>query len=247
MNSKDRVRIQKFLADAGYCSRRAAETLVSEGVVSINGSSAQIGAKVTPATDKVLVYGKPIHPVSQPKVTLAIHKPKGLVCTNKDEHNPRTIFDLLPKDLGKLRFFCAGRLDKDSEGLVILTTDGDLANRLMHPSNLIVKQYRVWLKTPFPKSKLATLTKGINYEGERLKVEKTRLIGPRNTTESRTVDLQMHHGKKREIRRLFFALGFDVLRLKRYQIGKFSLRGFPLRAVKILHKTEIEQLLKTNM
>jgi 23S rRNA pseudouridine2605 synthase len=241
------VRIHKFLADAGYCSRRAAEALVSEGAVSINGDTAQIGAKVTPGNERVLVYGKPIHPTPQPKVTLAVHKPKGLVCTNKDEHNPRTIFDLLPADLGKLRFFCAGRLDKDSEGLVILTTDGDLANQLMHPSSLIVKQYKVWLKTPFPKGKLATLKKGINYEGERLKVEKASLIGPRNATESRTVDLEMHHGKKREIRRLFFALGFDVARLKRYQIGKFSLRGFPLRAVKILHKTEIEQLLKSNL
>ncbi|MBL4575529.1 MAG: rRNA pseudouridine synthase, partial [Opitutaceae bacterium] len=95
--------------------------------------------------------------------------------------------------------------------------------------------------------KLAILTKGLTYEGDRLKVEKARLMGQRNISESQIIDVQMHHGKKREIRRLFSAIGFDVVRLKRYQIGKFSLRGFPLRAVKILHKTEIEQLLKTNL
>ncbi|MBL4575722.1 MAG: rRNA pseudouridine synthase, partial [Opitutaceae bacterium] len=195
MKTIDAVRIHKFLADAGYCSRRAAEVLVTEGAVTINGNPAQIGVKVVPGTDKIRVHGSLVHSTEQPKVTLAIHKPKGLVCTNRDQHNPHTIFDLLTKDLNKLRFFCAGRLDKGSEGLVILTTDGSLANRLMHPSSLIVKQYRVWLKTPLPKSKLAILTKGLTYEGDRLKVEKARLMGQRNISESQIIDVQMHHGK----------------------------------------------------
>lgn len=243
MPAQEPVRVQKFLADAGVCSRRAAEVLITQGEVWINGKLATLGQKIVPGEDRVTVDGRSIRSVAQPRLTVAVHKPRGLVCSNDDPHNSATVFDLLPPDFSKLRFFCAGRLDKDSEGLVILTTDGDLANRLMHPSNLVVKRYHVRLAEPFPHTRLPRLKRGVTIEGERLQVERAALVNPSHNA-SPDLDVWMHHGKKREIRQLFMALGFEVKRLKRYQIGSFPLRGIPIRAVKQLSPKEISALFK---
>lgn len=245
MTDDEPIRLQKYLADAGVCSRRAAETLIREGEVWVNAQRATLGQKIVPGVDKVTVSGKSVRPVAQPKITLAMHKPRGLVCSNEDPHHEQTIFTVLPTDFARFRFFCAGRLDKESEGLVILTTDGDLANRLMHPRNVVVKRYHVSLKQPFPADKKRLLVRGITLEGERLKVERATLIGANRENSSTEIDVQMHHGKKREIRQLFTVLGYDVRRLKRYQIGAFALRGIPLRAVKQLSTKEIQLLFKT--
>lgn len=236
------LRLQKYLADAGVCSRRAAEALIREGEVYVNGVRAATGGKVDPATDKITVRGKPIRPVAQPKVTLAMHKPRGLVCTNRDPHADATIFDLLPREWARLRLFCAGRLDKDSEGLVILTTDGDLAHRLMHPSTAVVKRYFVTLEEPFSATHLRRLIKGVRLEGEHLKVERAALVNPGPAKTSCLLDVHLHHGKKREIRQLFLVLGHPVKRLRRYQIGAFPLRGIPARGVKQLSAREISLL-----
>jgi 23S rRNA pseudouridine2605 synthase len=236
------VRLQKFLADAGVCSRRAAEQLIAQGEVWVNGKHATIGQKVDPETDKITVEGTQIRAVTQPKITLAVHKPRGLVCSNDDPHNPDTVFSLLPRELSKYRFFCAGRLDKDSEGLVILTTDGELAQRLTHPRNLVTKRYLVVLETGFPRTRIPRLLSGVTIEGERLKVEYANLINPNAGGLATSLDVHMHHGKKREIRQLFLALGHPVKRLRRYQIGAFSLKGIPLRAGKQLNPSSIESL-----
>jgi 23S rRNA pseudouridine2605 synthase len=236
------IRIQKYIADAGVCSRRAAETLIREGEVWVNGDCATIGRRITPGVDKVTVSGKPLRAAAPQRITLAMHKPRGLICSNFDPHDPDTIFTVLPREFAKHRFFCAGRLDKDSEGLVILTTDGDLAHRLMHPGNIVVKHYLVSLRQPFPAAKKNLLVKGIVYEGERLKVEHARLLAPNAAGDSAQLDVRMHHGKKREIRLLFSTLGFDVKRLKRYQIGAFSLKGIPVRAVRPLTPREVAKL-----
>ena len=126
------VRLQKFLADAGVCSRRAAEVQIAEKNVWVNGLLAVLGQKIDPAFDKVTFNGKTVRSIAQPKITFALNKPRGLICSNDDPFNPETIFTLLPRELAKYRFFTAGRLDKDSEGLVIITTDGDLAQRKRH-------------------------------------------------------------------------------------------------------------------
>ncbi len=236
------VRLQKFLADAGICSRRAAEQLIAQREVWVNGRVATLGQKIEPETDKVTVEGQQVRPVAQPKLTLAVHKPRGLVCSNDDPHNPETIFTLLPRELAKYRFFCAGRLDKDSEGLVILTTDGDLAQRLTHPSNLVTKRYLVILETGFARTRIPRLLSGITIEGERLKVEYANLINPNPAGLATSLDVHMHHGKKREIRQLFLALGHPVKRLRRYQIGAFPLKGIPLRGGKQLSPAQIEAL-----
>jgi len=241
------VRIQKHLADIGLCSRRAAEELIRQGEIWVNAERATLGQKILPATDKLTVRGKAIRPSTapQPRLTLAVHKPRGLVCSNDDPHNPATIFDLLPRELAQHRFFCAGRLDKDSEGLVILTTDGALANRLMHPSNTVVKRYHVTLKQPYPADRLGQLLRGVTLEGEKLKVEYASLIAPGAANASPQLDVHLNHGKKREIRQLFLALRYDVKRLRRYQIGALPLKGIPLRAGKILSHKEIALLFET--
>lgn len=245
MTESEPIRLQKYLAETGICSRRDAEVLIREGEVWVNAKQAVPGQKVTPGVDKVTVSGKPIrHTAPQPKITLAMNKPRGLICSNDDPHNPETVFDKLPRELSKYRFFCAGRLDKDSEGLLILTTDGDLAHRLMHPSNVVIKRYYVSLKKPFPRSRIPLLVKGITVEGERLKIEHAALVNPGKNDDSTDLDVHMHHGKKREIRQLFGVLGYDVKRLRRYQIGAFPLKGIPLRAMKQLSTKEISLLFK---
>ncbi len=236
------VRIQKYIAEAGVCSRRAAEALIAAGEVYVNGQPATIGQKVVPGTDKVSVRGKAVRAQAQPKLALVMHKPRGVVCSNSDPHADHTIFDMLPREWARLRLFCAGRLDKDSEGLVILTSDGDLAHKLMHPSNLVVKRYYVSLEEPFPSARLRQLMRGVVIEGEQLKVERANLVNPKSDGSSTQLDVHMHHGKKREIRQLFTALGFEVRRLRRYQIGAFRLKGIPLRGVKQLSSKEIQSL-----
>lgn len=236
------VRIQKYLADLGICSRRTAEAMIAAGEVLVNGEKPEPGRKVDPAQDRVTVRGRSVGGAPQQRVTLAVHKPRGYVCSNSDPAHSRTVFDLVPRPLAKLRFFCAGRLDLDSEGLVILTTDGDLANRLMHPSNVVVKRYHVALKQPIAREQLPKLIRGVTIEGERLKVERAYLLNANREGRSTGVEVHMHHGKKREIRQLFTAIGHDVERLRRFQIGRLPLRGIPLRGAKVLGSREIDSL-----
>src|SRR5688572_19229066 len=242
MASAEPIRLQKFIAEAGVCSRRAAEALIVQGEVWVNGAAATLGQKITPGVDKVTVSGKSVRTTAQPRITVAVHKPLGLVCSNDDPHHAATVFDLLPREFSKFRFFCAGRLDLDSEGLVILTTDGDLANRLMHPSRVVTKRYHVVLKQPFPSTRLPQLVRGVTIEGERLKVERAALINANASQSSTDLDVHMHHGRKREIRQLFTTLGYDVKRLRRYQIGALQLKGIPLRAGKVLSTKEVDSL-----
>lgn len=244
MGADAAIRLQKYIAEAGVCSRRAAEALIAQGEVWVNGKVASLGQHITPGVDRVTVSGKPVRASAQPLVTVAVHKPRGLVCSNDDPHHAATVFDLLPREFARLRFFCAGRLDLDSEGLVILTTDGDLAHRLMHPSNVVVKRYHVILEGRFPAARLGQLVRGVMIEGERLKVERAALINAGADQSSSHLDVHMHHGKKREIRQLFTALGHDVKRLRRYQIGALQLKGIPLRAGRILSTTQIASLFR---
>jgi 23S rRNA pseudouridine2605 synthase len=193
----------------------------------------------------VTVDGRAVEDAPQAAVTLAVHKPRGLVCSNEDPHNPETVFSLVPPEYGRLRFFCAGRLDKDSEGLVLLTTEGDLAHRLMHPSHEVVKRYHATLTRPFPPSGLPRLVEGARWEGELFKVEHAALRRPDPDGSSRDLDVHLHHGKKREIRMLFRALGFEVLRLHRYQIGALGLEGIPLGGARRLTPADIERLFRS--
>jgi len=236
------IRLQKVVAERGICSRRQADAWIEEGLIKVNGTVARPGAKVDPSRDRIVVKGKGLDPkISTEELTLILNKPKGLICSHRDPHHTDTIFDLLPRRLQKKRLICAGRLDKSSEGMVILTTDGELSNRIMHPSNGVLKRYRVTLSRPFDETLIPKLLKGRQVEGEWLKAEKVIPLKQGKDASSR-LEVHLVHGKKREIRRLFEAFGHYVKKLQRFQIGKLVLRRLPPGAYRPLTHSEINLL-----
>ncbi len=244
MPSDHNIRLQKLIADAGICSRRAAEELIRNGEVTVNGEIAEIGRKADPRKDRILVSGKPLRPPAVKRLTLAMNKPRGYLCSNRDPHHSKTVFDLLPPELAGIRLFCAGRLDKESEGLLILTTDGDLAHRLLHPSKRVTKRYRVLLQTPFPRRDLRLLSEGVRHEGDLLQADKAFLLGrEKNPESSDHLEVHLHQGRKREIRRLFEGLGFRVKRLRRFRIGAYAMKNLPPGKARVLGDAEIRALL----
>lgn len=240
-SSQEPIRLQKFLADRGYCSRREAEDWIQEGVVLVNGQPAQLGMKVTPGKDRVMARGKLVTAFRPPDVTLAMHKPRGLLCSNEDPHHERTVFDLLPENWRGQRFFCAGRLDKESEGLLILTTDGDLAQNLTHPSRRVVKRYSVLLTRPFDPRHLPLLLRGVEDEGEWIKAEKA-IPAKKGEDRERRLEIHLNHGRKREIRRLLEIFGYRVERLVRTQIGGLTLRGIAPGRCRLLNEKDLRAL-----
>lgn len=214
--------------------------MIEEGRVTVNGRLAELGSKVVPGVDRISLDEHPVQANETPSLVIAIHKPRGYLCSNADPHHERTIFNLLPSHLDGERLFCAGRLDKESEGLLILTNDGSITQRLTHPSHRVIKRYAVTLDQPFQEKHTKNLLSGITWEGERLKVEK--VVPKKRGGEIRHLEVHMQHGKKREIRRLFHALGYEVKRLQRFQIGNLHLRGLGLGKCKRLGAHEIEQL-----
>lgn len=241
-SSPIQIRLQKVLAERGLCSRREADSWIEDGLVKVNGKVAVPGTKVNPDTDQIVVKGKGLQKgVQTEAIHLVMNKPKGLICSHRDPHHQNTIFDLLPKSLQNKRLLCAGRLDKNSEGLLILTSDGDLANRIMHPSNGVVKRYKVTLTRPLPEAMIPKLLRGKHLDGELLKAEKVILLG-KDKQLSDQLEVHLVHGKKREIRRLFESFGYFVKRLHRFQMGKFMLRRLPPGGYRPLSQAEIRSL-----
>jgi 23S rRNA pseudouridine2605 synthase len=241
MSEKEAERLQKIIANAGLCSRREAERLIEDGAVRHNGKIAQLGDKGLP-TDAIFVNKKPLPTEAARPVTLILNKPKGFLCTNTDPHGGQTVFELLPADLQRQRMFCAGRLDKDSEGLLVITNDGDLAHRLTHPSNQIVKRYRVVLHRDFNKADIPKLLNGVEDDGDFLKAEKVIPAPDMGEGHARRLEVHLHHGKKREVRRLFEANRYFVKKLVRVQIGQMVLKGIAKGGIKILGKKDIQRL-----
>jgi 23S rRNA pseudouridine2605 synthase len=240
--NKELVRIHKFIADMGVCSRRAAEQMIKDGLVTVDGIPATIGQKIDPKTDRVTVEGRTLRPSLMPEsMTLLMNKPRGVVCTNDDPFHCRTVFDLLPPVYAEQRLFCAGRLDKESEGMLILTSDGSLAQRLMHPSQNVIKRYRVLLSKPFDPEHIKVLLNGVEVEGERLSAGKL-IILKRTQNPGRDLEVHLIHGRKREIRRMMEHLGYFVDRLLRFQIGSLRLHGVGPGHVRQLSKADIDLL-----
>lgn len=241
MTDTEPQRLQKLIANAGLCSRREAERLIEDGRVRVNGKTMSLGDKALPSDD-IFVNNKPLRKDVERSVTLVMNKPKGYTCTNADPHAEHTVFELLPPDLQRQRMFCAGRLDKDSEGLLVITNDGDLANRITHPSSQVVKRYRVVLHKDFNKADIPKLLNGVDYEGDFLKAEKVIPAPAVGEGHERRLEVHLHHGKKREIRRLFEANRYYVKKLVRVQIGGIVLKNIPKGGIKILGKKDIERL-----
>jgi len=239
------VRLQKFLAEAGVASRRASEKIILDGRVAVNGRIVtELGGRVDPLHDSVEVDGQEIR--SKRKLHIALHKPKGYITTrNREEGEPeetvhrKIIGDLLPKEWAHL--FPVGRLDKDSEGLIFLTNDGDFCLKLTHPRYGILKTYVATLEGRVTPETVAKLLSGVKDRDETLKARKVRLISANNSHS--VVELVLGEGKNREVRRMFEALGFTVNRLKRVKIGKIALGELPLGKWRTLTESEIKSLL----
>ncbi|MFO7726601.1 MAG: pseudouridine synthase [Oceanipulchritudo sp.] len=242
MEEEKPVRIQKVIADRGLASRREAEGWISEGRVRVNGTIAVLGGTCFPSRDRIEVDDAPLPRREPPKMVLAMNKPKGFLCTNDDPHASRTVFDLLTPEFAEYRLFCVGRLDKDSEGLILLTNDGKLKQRLTHPSYNVAKKYSVELDKPLQEKDLPKLMRGINWEGERLSLDRVFPLKGRGKENWKLLEVTLHHGRKREIRRLFYAFGYDVRKLRREQIGRFQLKGLPRGTFRTLSTSEVRLL-----
>ena len=232
------VRLQKFLAEAGLASRRASEEIILAGRVAVNGEPVrQLGVKIDPLHAHVTVDGKPLR--AKRKLYIALNKPRGLVCSRKDERQRATIYDLLPKEWGHLH--SVGRLDYASEGLIFLTNDGEFSMRLTHPRYGVKKKYVATVEGQVSREALGQLTRGLWHDGEKLKAEKARLVASGRAQS--VVDLELAEGKNREVRRLFEGQGLAVKRLQRVQIGKIKLGELPAGKWRTLTEPEIKSLL----
>ena len=208
------MRLNRFLAASGLGSRRACEALIREGKISINGHFIRDLATVVNPGDEVRVAGKPpLRPVVP--VYILLLKPKGVVCTRSDERGRRTIFDLVPAHFGRL--FHVGRLDKESEGLILLTNDGALSHRLTHPAHEVEKEYEVLLDRPFEAQQIPKLLRGFVIEGGRARIERVQIVAPS------VVKVILRQGIKRQIRLMFLKLGYEVKRLIRTRIGDLKI------------------------
>ena len=232
------VRLQKFLAEAGIASRRASEQIILSGRVTVNGKSVrELGTKVHPDQDEIAVDGDPVR--VRRKIYIALNKPPGFLCTRKDPLERHTIGDLLPQEWSHL--VNVGRLDRESEGLLFLTNDGDFALQLTHPRFGVRKVYRVTAEGRVDRSLLAKFTAGVRDCGELLKAEKATLISANNSHS--VIEMELAEGKNREIRRLLAALDVNVERLQRIQIGRIKLGELPLGKWRTLTEPEIKSLL----
>jgi len=226
------VRLNRFLAAAGVGSRRYCDELIAAGRIIINGKICTNFSAQPTAGDSVKVDGKLLH--AQPPLTIMLHKPAGFVSTRKDVHALDTIFDLLPQRFSGL--FNVGRLDAQTEGLLLLTSDGDLAQRLIHPRYKIDKEYEVKLDRAWDRSLAPKLLKGIFLDGERARIERLRSLTP---TRLRVV---LRQGINRQIRRMFDAVGYQVRHLARIRIANLRLGDLPRGDWRSLSKREIESL-----
>jgi 23S rRNA pseudouridine2605 synthase len=233
------VRLQKFLADAGVASRRAAEQIILDGRVAINGQPVrQLGTRVEPVHDAVTVDGRPVR--ARRKLYVALHKPVGCVCSQRDELGRPTIHDLLPKEWQNLQ--SVGRLDFDSEGLIFLTNDGQFALYLTHPRYGIRKRYVATVENRVEQAILERFLRGVWHAGEKLQARAVRLIS--SSRAKSVVELELGEGKNREVRRLFESQGLTVKRLQRTQIGKIKLGELKPGRWRTLTETEIRTLLQ---
>ena len=229
------MRINKFLAACGVAGRRACDKIVQDGRVTINGKLAVLGDDVE-MDDVVKVDGKPV--ALKKNEYYILHKPKGYLSTVSDDKGRKTVMDILGSNVG--RVYPVGRLDYDSEGLLILTTDGELAQHLTHPSNEVPKTYLVKVEGRLTEADLNPIRSGIELDGVLTKKCRAHIV---ETNKGYTkVEMVLREGKNREIRRMFEAIGREVMLLKRTKVGELSLRGLARGEFRKLTPEEVEYL-----
>ncbi|MBQ3214648.1 MAG: rRNA pseudouridine synthase [Oscillospiraceae bacterium] len=230
-------RLQKILASRGVCSRRKAEEWISVGRVTVNGNVAQLGQSADSEIDDIRLDGEPI-PTADEYVYIMLHKPRGFVTTLSDEKGRANVTQLV--DCGK-RVYPVGRLDMDSEGLLLLTNDGDFANHLMHPKAEVDKTYEVWV-TGYQDGADKLLERPITLDGYTIRPPKVRLMS-RQRSGARLL-ITIHEGRNRQVRRMCQAAGLHVTRLRRVAEGPVTLGDLPKGKWRHLTPAEIEELRK---
>ncbi len=233
----EKSRIQKILAASGVASRRKAEELLAAGRVTVNGRVAHLGDSAVPGKDRLAVDGQPVAAGGK-KIYLALHKPRGFVTTLHDERGRRCVAQLV-EDVGE-RVYPVGRLDKDSEGLLLLTNDGEFANRVSHPKRHVAKTYRVTVRPAVTEDQLNQLATGILIEGRRTAPAKVRVL--QQELGRVVLEIVLYEGRNREIRKMCQALGLEVARLKRVAVGPVRLGMLPQGKYRELTKEELRAL-----
>jgi len=228
-------RLQKIMANAGICSRRRAEDLIKFGKVKVNGKTITIGDKADVAKDNILVEGKKLKRTR--RVYIAFNKPKGCLTTLKDPSGKKTIFDMIKS---KERVIPVGRLDYNTEGLILLTNDGDFANKIMHPRYETNKVYQVTLDKPFDEDLVKRFKKGLRLEDGMTRPSVVKPI----SNDKRTVSIRLHEGKNRIVRRMFNFLGYNVRRLVRVKVGTIGLSDLAPGKTRPLSKNEVLSLIR---
>lgn len=235
-----KIRLNKFLSQAGVVSRREADRLITEGRIQVNDRLAlDLGHKIDPERDVVSVDGRKIKETKK-LVYALVNKPSGYLVTLKDPFRRPTVRDLLPASLGRL--FPVGRLDYDSEGLLLLTNDGELAFRLSHPRFEVEKAYLVKVKGEPGLESLRRLEKGVFLDGQKTAPAKVTVLA--HNPKSSLLRLEIHEGRKREIRRMCRAVGHEVLELKRIGFAGLSLKNLKPGRWRTLEPSEIRRLRK---
>lgn len=229
------IRLQKFFTDSGVLSRRAAEAEILAGKVRVNGQIAKLGDKVDPEHDEVVYAGKTIRPrADRPHRYIMLNKPRGYVTTLQDEKGRKTVIELISD--AKTRLYPIGRLDMDSDGLLLLTDDGAFANQLTHPKHEIPKIYHVTV-SPLPtKEQLARLSSPMEIDGYRLMPVKVRRLAPD------VLEMTLFEGRNRQIRKMCDSVGLRVVALSRVAIGKLRIGTLPLGKWRELSREELEYL-----
>ena len=229
-------RIQKIMASRGVASRRASEELILQGRVTCNGQVCGLGDRANPEKDTILVDGRPL-PSTPDAIYILLHKPRGYVTTLSDEKGRKNVSQLV-SDCPQ-RVYPVGRLDMDSEGLLLLTNDGELANHLMHPSHVVDKVYQVWVQGFSPEG-LERLSQPIELDGYRIR--KPNVKCQKRTGDKALLQITIHEGRNRQIRRMCAIAGMEVQRLKRIREGSLSLGQLPLGKWRYLTKEEVKAL-----
>lgn len=234
----DRIRLQKYLSQCAVASRRKAEELILAGKVKVNGKVADIGDKVSPKKDEVTVSGKKIV-MNKKMYYIILHKPRGFVTTMEDELGRKCVAQLV-KDVGA-RVYPVGRLDRDSEGLLIMTNDGEFANHMTHPSKHIPKTYRVTVRPNVTEDMLTQFSVGMEIDGRMTAPAEAHIL---EKQENRVVlEVILYEGRNRQIRKMCEAMGLEVARLKRVSIGSIKLGMLPQGKWRELTEDEVHRLM----
>ncbi len=236
----EKIRLQKFMADAGLMSRRAAEAEIEAGNVSVNGHVAFLGIKINPREDNITYKGRKIQYAAREHIYIMMNKPRGYLSSTADDRGRKCVTDLLTEV--KERVYPVGRLDLISEGMLLLTNDGELKNLLTHPSHSIPKIYRVKVDGGVSDEQYGILTSELEIDGYKIKPVEVNITG---TDESGTVmKMTLYEGRNRQIRKMCEAAGLTVKRLSRVSIGNLKLDGLPVGKWRYLEDSEVEYLYK---